>query len=183
MATLLGEEIKSTAARRMLGVALALSLAATLVSPSSAASSAAEIHSAAQHVAGRDDYTTASSPTAWSIVLDSRFGGGRAAAWPLGQLDNGTSSIKSGRYVLHTADGYFAIRAPRGIQPLSDGRITATVRLQGRGQAGLYGRWYSAEGPTEHGYLLGRGWRSLRLYDLAGRFTHEHSHPTYQRGH
>ena len=86
------------------------------------------------------------SPVAWTVRLASRFAGGKVGTWPLGSRDNGTASLSGGRYLLRATDGYTTIRAPGGLPALADGRIQATVRAVGRGNVGVYGRWYSTNG-------------------------------------
>jgi hypothetical protein len=82
----------------------------------------------------------------WKTVLDSRFVTGQVGTWPIGQRDNGTAVFIGSRYLLHATDGYTTVRSPGSLPAIADGRIQVTVRPVGRGNVGVFGRWYSTAG-------------------------------------
>lgn len=76
----------------------------------------------------------------WQTLIDSDFTDNASAGWPTGNAGSYDEYVGGGRYTLRVADGHDHSESPIGLPAVSDGSITAIVRLGGRGQVGLSAR-------------------------------------------
>lgn len=76
----------------------------------------------------------------WVPLFESDFTANAPAGWPTAHGASYDESVAGGRYILRVADGVTHLEGPHPPLIVSDGQITAIVRLNGHGQVGLAAR-------------------------------------------
>jgi hypothetical protein len=77
---------------------------------------------------------------AWPLLFDSDFSANTHTGWLAGHSSYYDEHVAQGQYILRVGNGRSRIEGPHPPLYLADGRISATVRLDGNGLAGLAAR-------------------------------------------